>query len=65
MLVNVVMNLISAYAPQVGCEERVNAKSFVRIVFMTIPVNKELIIGGDLNGHVGRIRGNYVRVHRR
>ena len=65
MLENVVMNVISTYAPQVGCEERVKEKFWEDFdeAFMTIPVNEELIIGGDFNGHMGRMRGNYERVH--
>jgi hypothetical protein len=29
-----------------------------------VPSSKKLFIGGDLNGHVGTIRGGFERVHR-
>uniref|UniRef100_A0A914W1W0 Reverse transcriptase domain-containing protein n=1 Tax=Plectus sambesii TaxID=2011161 RepID=A0A914W1W0_9BILA len=59
------MVIISAYAPQVGCaaEEK---EAFWESLNTTLPSFqdvKHLIIGGDLNGHVGAARDGYKAVH--
>jgi hypothetical protein len=52
---DLVLNVISAYAPQVGHnrntkrEFRENLEDLVR----SVPSGEKLFIGGDLNGHVG------------
>ncbi|KAJ8709706.1 hypothetical protein PYW08_009710 [Mythimna loreyi] len=65
MLENVMLNVVSVYAPQVGCNETVKEKFWEDFdtALMNIPVHEELIVGGDFNGHVGRMRGMYERVH--
>ena len=52
----VMLNVISAYAPQVGCicEEK---KAFWLNLDQTmekIPKNERIVVGADLNGHVGK-----------
>ncbi|KAI5625327.1 hypothetical protein C0J50_15186 [Silurus asotus] len=49
------INVISAYAPQVGCEmeEKERFWSDSDEVVDIVPRNKRLVIGADFNGHVG------------
>ncbi|KAI5614476.1 hypothetical protein C0J50_9063 [Silurus asotus] len=49
------INVISAYAPQVGCEmvEKERFWSELDEVVDGVPRNEQLVIGADLNGHVG------------
>ena len=51
----VMINVVSAYAPQVGCslEEKENFWSILDEVTEQIPGREKLIIGADFNGHVG------------
>ncbi|XP_063545791.1 uncharacterized protein LOC134753781 [Cydia strobilella] len=57
MLENVTLNLISVYAPQSGCDDVAKEKFWEDFdaVTMTIPANEEIYVGGDFNGHVGRM----------
>lgn len=56
---------MSVYAPQFGCDDVVKDKFWrdFDAVVMSIPESEELYIGGDFNGHVGRMNGGYERVH--
>ena len=49
------MNIISAYAPQVGCteEEKVQFWSKIDGVMQEQEEHEKVIVGADLNGHVG------------
>ncbi|KAI5092872.1 hypothetical protein C0J45_17263 [Silurus meridionalis] len=49
------INVISAYAPQVGCEmeEKERFWSELDEVVDCVPRNEQLVIGADFNGHVG------------
>ncbi|KAF7707519.1 hypothetical protein HF521_018737 [Silurus meridionalis] len=49
------INVISAYAPQVGCEmeEKERFWSELDEVVDGVPRNEQLVIGADFNGHVG------------
>ncbi|XP_065662616.1 uncharacterized protein LOC136085255 [Hydra vulgaris] len=51
----VVMNVISAYAPQVGCdmEEKEEFWREVDEVVLQVPLEEKMILGADFNGHVG------------
>ena len=51
----VLMNVISAYAPQVGCEweEKEEFWNEVEGVIQSIPREERMTIGADFNGHVG------------
>ncbi|PZC80720.1 hypothetical protein B5X24_HaOG214121 [Helicoverpa armigera] len=65
VLEDLILNVISVYAPQVGCDERMKEKFWEDwdAVMMNVPVNEQVFVGGDFNGHVGRMRGKYERVH--
>jgi hypothetical protein len=59
------LNVISAYAPQVGHREstkRLFWEDFDSMV-STVPINEKLFIGGDLNGNVGATNVGFERVH--
>ena len=49
------VNVISAYAPQVGLSESTKKQFWEDLDSMvsTVPISEKLLIGGDLNGHVG------------
>ena len=51
----VIMNLISAYGPQVGCELEQKEEFWSELdeVVESIPREERVMIGADLNGHVG------------
>ena len=59
------INIFTAYAPQVGCDEE-EKNSFwedMNRELSEIPVEERVIIGGDLNGHVGRNKEGIERIH--
>jgi hypothetical protein len=62
---NLVLNAISAYAPQVGLSDDVKRRFWKDLDDMVreVPSNEKLFIGGDLNGHVDTIRGRFEMVH--
>ena len=49
------LNVISAYAPQTGCDEEEKDKFWDEMddVIISIPTEERVVIGADLNGHVG------------
>ncbi|KAK3562881.1 hypothetical protein QTP86_011114 [Hemibagrus guttatus] len=51
----VMLNVVSGYAPQVGCEleEKERFWSDLDEVIESIPKGERVVIGADLNGHVG------------
>ena len=51
----VIMNVISAYAPQVGCEMEEKEEFWSELDELTesIPRDERVVIGADFNGHVG------------
>ncbi|KAK3507209.1 hypothetical protein QTP70_010211 [Hemibagrus guttatus] len=51
----VMLNVVSGYAPQVGCEleEKVRFWSELDEVMESIPTGERVVIGADFNGHVG------------
>nr|XP_016500663.1 PREDICTED: craniofacial development protein 2-like [Nicotiana tabacum] len=59
------LNVVSAYAPQVGLNEEVKRSFWEDLdgLVRGIPSTEKLIIGGDFNGHIGRLRGGYADVH--
>ncbi|KAK9135506.1 hypothetical protein Syun_014836 [Stephania yunnanensis] len=59
------INILSAYAPQVGLSESIKHKFWDDIDgFMhSIPLDEKVFIGGDLNGHVGISNDGFERVH--
>ncbi|GKB39878.1 putative ribonuclease H-like domain-containing protein [Tanacetum coccineum] len=59
------VNVISAYAPQVGLSEE-EKKAFwdsLDEVLRESPTDQRLILGGDLNGHIGATTKGYSGVH--
>ncbi|GKE47080.1 craniofacial development protein 2, partial [Tanacetum coccineum] len=59
------VNVISAYAPQVGLSE-VEKTTFwdsLDKVVRECPTSQRLILGGDLNGHIGAATEGYAGVH--
>ncbi|XP_063537823.1 uncharacterized protein LOC134747173 [Cydia strobilella] len=59
------LNIISAYAPQVGCpnQEKLNFWEDFDEIMQDIPPNEYTHIAGDLNGHVGEISQHYDAAH--
>jgi exonuclease III len=62
---DLVLNVISAYAPQVGLSDDVKRRFWEDLEDMVrgVSSSEKLFIGGDLNGHVGTVRGGFERVH--
>ncbi|GJT38601.1 craniofacial development protein 2-like protein [Tanacetum coccineum] len=59
------VNVISAYAPQVGLNEE-DKKTFwdsLDEVVREFPTNQRLFLGGHLNGHIGAATKGYSGVH--
>ena len=59
------INIISAYAPQVG-EKEVNKEEFTKdleCMINNIPEGEKVIIGADLNAHLGEGGEGYRRIH--
>jgi exonuclease III len=63
---DLVFNVISAYAPQIGLNESAKMQFWEELdaLVSSVPVSKKLFIGGDLNGHVGSTRVGFDGVHR-
>ncbi|XP_019241944.1 PREDICTED: craniofacial development protein 2-like, partial [Nicotiana attenuata] len=59
------VNVISAYAPQVGLNQEVKKQFWDDLDEMvrSIPHTEKLFIGGDFNGHIGASAGGYDDVH--
>ncbi|XP_077223408.1 uncharacterized protein LOC143857020 [Tasmannia lanceolata] len=59
------INVISAYAPQIGLNYSVKRQFWddMNEVVQGIPHGEKLFIGGDLNGHGGRTNGGFERDH--
>ncbi|XP_046844904.1 uncharacterized protein LOC124438748 [Xenia sp. Carnegie-2017] len=51
-------NIVTAYAPQQGCEEDEKQRFWNQLEEVTTNVKEteQLIVAGDLNGHIGRER---------
>ena len=62
---NQIVNIVSAYAPQVGlsAEEKDDFWDSFVIVRSGIPKQDSIFIGSDMNGHVGRDAYGYGGVH--
>ena len=55
------VTVVPAYGPQVGCEEEKEAylMDLEGLIEEVLEDEKLLLIGGDLNGHVGRESNGY------
>ena len=62
---NTTLTVISAYAPQVGCEEEEKDQFWRELEdeLNVVPREEWALIGGDLNGHVGQDRSGVERWH--
>ena len=62
---DMVLNVISAYAPQVGLDESAKRQFWEDLdgLVRAIPSSEKLFIGGDLNGHVGTTSAGFEAVH--
>ena len=60
-----VWTIVSAYAPQVGCDEDTKNASWNELegVIMKVPHKEKLVLAGDLNGHVGESHIGFERWH--
>ena len=65
MLSEEVLNVISAYAPQVGCDVEEKSLFWQELdeVLTSIPDEERVVLGGDLNGHIGTDRRVISRIH--
>jgi hypothetical protein len=62
---DLVFNVISAYAQEVGLSDDVKRRIWKNLENMIrgMPSSEKLLIGGYLNGHVGTVRAGFERVH--
>ncbi|KAJ3706103.1 hypothetical protein LUZ61_009808 [Rhynchospora tenuis] len=62
---DLVLNVICAYAPQIGLSEAFKTKFLEDLdgMIRSVPNSEKLSIGGDFNGHVGKTSGGFERVH--
>ena len=60
-----VLNVISAYALQVGLDESAKRQFWEDLdgLIRAVPSSEKLFIGGDLNGHVGTTSAGFEAVH--
>nr|XP_016456790.1 PREDICTED: uncharacterized protein LOC107780727 [Nicotiana tabacum] len=59
------LNVVSAYAPQVGLDEEVKRlfREVLDEIVRSIPLSERLFIGGNFNGHIGSTFDGYGNVH--
>ncbi|XP_070014727.1 uncharacterized protein [Nicotiana sylvestris] len=59
------LNVVSAYAPQVGLDEEIKRRFWEGLddIVRSIPPSERLFIGGDFNSHIGSSAGDYTEVH--
>jgi hypothetical protein len=62
---DLIFNVISAYAPQIGFNESVKMQFWEEMdaLVSSVPISEKLFIGGDFNGHVGSTRVDFDGVH--
>ncbi|XP_065319466.1 uncharacterized protein LOC135927414 [Gordionus sp. m RMFG-2023] len=60
-----ILHILSVYAPQTDCKEELkdDFRAILDEAVMEIPKDDLVIIGGDLNEHVGKARDSYKRHH--
>jgi exonuclease III len=65
LVVDLVFNVISAYAPQISLNESIKRQFWEQLdaLVSSVPISEKLFIGGDLNGHVGSTRVGFDGVH--
>jgi hypothetical protein len=62
---DLVFNVISAYAPQIGFNKSIKRQFWEQLdaLVSSVPISEKLFIGGDLNEHVGSTRVGFDGVH--
>jgi hypothetical protein len=62
---DLIFNVISAYAPQIGFNANVNMQFWKELdaLVSSVSISEKLFIGGDLNNHVGSSRVDFDEVH--
>jgi hypothetical protein len=62
---DLIFNVISAYAPQIGLNESIKRQLWEQLddLVSSVPISEKLFIGGDLNEHVGSTRVGFNGVH--
>ncbi|CAG5046301.1 unnamed protein product [Parnassius apollo] len=60
-----VLNIVAAYAPQVGCSqaEKDNFWTSLEYILQLISPKETTLLGGDLNGHIEEANSAFKRVH--
>jgi hypothetical protein len=63
---NLVFNVISAYAPQIGLNDSVKMQfwKMLDVLVSSVPISEMFFIEGDLNEHVCSTRVDFDGVHR-
>jgi hypothetical protein len=64
-VVELIFNVISAYAPQIGLNESIKRQFWEQLdtLVSNVPISEKLFIGGDLNGHVSFTMVDFDGVH--
>jgi hypothetical protein len=62
---DLIFNVVSAYAPQIGLNESVKMQFWEELdtLVSSVPISEKLFIGGDLNEHVGSTRVGFEGAH--
>jgi hypothetical protein len=62
---DLIFNVISAYAPQIGLNESVKMQFLEELdaLVNSVPISEKLFIGGDLNRHICSTRVGFDGVH--
>jgi hypothetical protein len=62
---DLVFNIISAYAPQIGLTESIKRQFWEQLdgLVSSVPISEKLFIGGGINRHVGSTRVGFDGVH--
>jgi hypothetical protein len=62
---DLIFNVISAYAPQIGLNESIKRQFWEQLdaLVSSVPISEKLFIGEDLNGHIGSTRVGFDGVH--
>ena len=60
-----VVTIISTYAPQQGLSDNAKETFYADLILHTSKVDEKevIILGGDMNGHVGKTTAGYEDVH--
>ena len=57
--------MVSCYAPQTGRSQTEKEEFWRQVegVIMNTDINQEVIVGGDMNGHVGQVANGFHEAH--